>query len=148
MDPIGASSTWRWYGYENSWESIDGLKIQSVSGGGHSGGGVFISSLDHAKFGLLFLRDGNWNGNQLISKSWVDQLRQSSKANPSYGYMWWLNKGNRRFDGVPESVFYASGFGGNYIMVDQEHDLVIVTRWLNPPKLAEFLKLVMQSVKD
>ena len=49
---------------------------------------------------------------------------------------------------MPESVFYASGFGGNYIMVDKEHKLVIVTRWLNPPKLGEFLKLVMESVKQ
>ncbi|MEA1897692.1 MAG: serine hydrolase [Bacteroidota bacterium] len=148
MDPIGASSTWRWYGYENSWIDIDGMKIQSVSGGGHSGGGLFISSIDHAKFGLLFLRDGNWNGKQLISKNWIDQLGKSSEANASYGYMWWLNKGNRRFEEMPESVFYASGFGGNYIMVDKEHELVIVTRWLNPPKLGEFLKLVMESVNQ
>ncbi|MGI9544172.1 MAG: serine hydrolase domain-containing protein, partial [Cyclobacteriaceae bacterium] len=42
MDPIGASSTWRWYGYENSWVNVDGIKMQSVSGGGHSGGGVFM----------------------------------------------------------------------------------------------------------
>jgi len=49
MDPIGASSTWRWYGYENSWTNVDGIKMQSVSGGGHSGGGIFISTEDHAK---------------------------------------------------------------------------------------------------
>jgi hypothetical protein len=36
MDPIGASSTWRWYGYENSFVNIDGVMMQSVSGGGHS----------------------------------------------------------------------------------------------------------------
>ena len=44
MEPIGASSTWRWYGYENSWIEIDGQKIQSVSGGGHWGGGMFINA--------------------------------------------------------------------------------------------------------
>ncbi|RMG27574.1 MAG: class C beta-lactamase-related serine hydrolase, partial [Bacteroidetes bacterium] len=54
MDPIGASTTWRWYGYENSWVTLDGLRMQSVSGGGHSGGGIFISTEDHARFGLLF----------------------------------------------------------------------------------------------
>ncbi len=42
MDPIGASQSWRWYGYDNSWVTIDGWKMQSVSGGGHSGGGIFI----------------------------------------------------------------------------------------------------------
>jgi hypothetical protein len=40
MDPIGASTTWRWYGYENSFVNVDGSMMQSVSGGGHSGGGV------------------------------------------------------------------------------------------------------------
>ncbi len=39
MDPIGASTTWRWYGYDNSFVNIDGIMMQSVSGGGHSGGG-------------------------------------------------------------------------------------------------------------
>ncbi len=147
MDPIGASSTWRWYGYETSWVDVDGYRIQSVSGGGHSGGGVFISTMDHARFGLLFLRNGNWNGKQLISEEWIMQVQQSSVANESYGYMWWLNRGGRSFEGVPETVYYAAGFGGNYIVVDQEHDMVIITRWLEPSKLGEFLKMVMESVE-
>ncbi|CAM5224453.1 hypothetical protein [Alishewanella longhuensis] len=42
MQPIGASSTWRWYGYDNSWIELDGQRIQSVSGGGHWGGGVLL----------------------------------------------------------------------------------------------------------
>ncbi len=147
MDPIGASSTWRWYGYETSWVDVDGYKIQSVSGGGHSGGGVFISTLDHARFGLLFLKKGNWKGKQLISEDWVRKVQQPSAANESYGYLWWLNKGNRNMEGVPETLYYAAGFGGNYIVIDQEHDLVIVTRWLEPSKLGEFLKMVMESMK-
>jgi len=60
MDPIGASPSWRWHGYENSWVTIDGQHIQSVSGGGHWGGGMFICTRDHARFGYLFLRDGKW----------------------------------------------------------------------------------------
>ena len=43
MDPIGASNTWRWHGYENSWVNVDGVMVQSVSGGGHWGGGMFIA---------------------------------------------------------------------------------------------------------
>ena len=42
MEPIGASPSWRWHGYENSWITIDGQRVQSVSGGGHWGGGMFI----------------------------------------------------------------------------------------------------------
>ena len=147
MDPIGASSTWRWYGYESSWVNVDGIKMQSVSGGGHSGGGVFISTMDHARFGLLFLRKGNWNGKQLISEKWVEMVQQPSNANESYGYMWWLNKGSRQIEGVPNTIYYAAGFGGNYIVVDEKHDLVIVTRWLNPPNMGEMVKLVIDSME-
>lgn len=129
MDPIGASPTWRWHGYENSWVLIDGLKMQSVSGGGHWGGGMFISTRDQARFGLLFLRNGNWNGRQLISKEWIKMLREPTPVNPVYGYMWWLNTGQKFSSSAPESVFCAVGFGGNYIVVDQENDLVIAVRW-------------------
>tara|TARA_Y100001956_G_C4115690_1_gene184763 strand:- start:372 stop:1562 length:1191 start_codon:yes stop_codon:yes gene_type:complete len=143
MDPIGASTTWRWYGYEHSFVTIDGLKMQSVSGGGHSGGGVFINTYDHARFGLLFLRNGNWNGKQLISEDWIAKAVTSSEANASYGYMWWLNKGDRKWEGVDdESIFYAAGFGGNFIVVDKSNDLVIVTRWLEPSKIGEMVAKV------
>lgn len=146
MDPIGASGTWRWFGYSTSWVDMDGLKVQSVSGGAHSGGGIFISTADHARFGLLFERNGKWKDNQLISSEWIEMSTESSPANESYGYMWWLNRGSRAYKEVPQSVFYASGFGGNYIIVDQENSLVIVTRWLEPSKLGEFLKLVYQAL--
>ena len=61
MDPIGASNTWRWHGYENSWVELDGQRMQSMTGGGHWGGGMFISAWDMARFGYLFLRQGRWN---------------------------------------------------------------------------------------
>ena len=146
MDPIDASSTWRWFGYETSWVNIDGTKVQSVSGGGHSGGGLFINTYDHARFGLLFLGNGRWKGKQIISEDWIEQAVQPSAANESYGYLWWLNKGVRKIEGISESIFYAAGFGGNYIIIDREHDLVIVTRWLEPSKRPEFLKKVMDSL--
>jgi hypothetical protein len=49
-------------------------------------------------------------------------------------------------EGVPEHVFYAAGFGGNYIVVDQENKIVVVTRWLEPSQLAEMLKLVYEAL--
>ena len=148
MDPIGASTTWRWYGYENSWVIVDGIKVQSVSGGGHSGGGIFINTEDHARFGLLFLNKGKWEGEQLISEQWIKDVQVPSIANESYGYMWWLNKGERKWQGVSEKVYYAAGFGGNYIIIDQENDLVIVTRWLEPLKIGEFVKKVVDSISE
>jgi CubicO group peptidase (beta-lactamase class C family) len=120
--------------------------VQSVSGGGHFGGGMFINTLDHARYGLLFLRKGRWQNQQLISEAWVNAVHQPSFANKEYGLMWWLNETDR-YKEVPKSVYIAEGFGGNFIVVDNEHDLVMVTRWLEPSKLGEFMKLVIKSVE-
>ena len=148
MDQIGASSSWRWYGYDNSWVNIDGQWLQSVSGGGHSGGGMFISTLDHARFGLLFLSNGNWNGKQLISEEWIKKATSPSDANPNYGYMWWLNnsKGKRYWKKIPSNIYYASGFGGNYIIIIPDEKIVVVTRWLEPKKLYEFMEHLFKAL--
>ena len=96
MDPIGASTSWNWYGYEKSKILLNGAIISSVSGGGHFGGGMFINSLDHARFGLLFLRNGKWKNELLLSPEWIKLVQQPSENNESYGYMWWLNKGKKK----------------------------------------------------
>jgi CubicO group peptidase (beta-lactamase class C family) len=145
MDPIGASDTWRWYGYENSYVNMDGLMMQSVSGGGHHGGGIFINTYDQARFGLLFLRKGKWKNRQLVSEKWVNAVHQSSQAEKNYGYMWWINA-TQNWKGVSPGVFYAAGFGGNYIVVDQEHDLLVVTRWMDDTRIGEVFSLIVQSV--
>lgn len=146
MDPIGASATWRWFGYSTSWVNVDGIKVQSVSGGGHSGGGMFINTLDQARFGLLFLRNGNWNGKQLLSEKWISAVQKPSQAKSNYGYMWWLNRGKYKVSDIDESVYLAVGFGGNYIVIDNQHDLVMVFRWLEPGKMIEMIKLVLSAI--
>ncbi len=94
MEPIGASSTWRWHGYENSWIDLDGRRVQSMTGGGHWGGGMFISARDMARFGYLFLRNGKWVDRQIVSQKWIDMARSPGAANDGYGYMnWFLNSG-------------------------------------------------------
>ena len=147
MDKIGASTTWRWHGYKDAWTEIDGLQMKSVTGGGHSGAGIFISAEDMARFGLLFLNDGLWNKERLLSSQWIEEAITPSTPNVNYGFMWWLNKkGPRHMEGVGEEVFYAAGFGGNFIMVDRKNDLVVVTRWLEPSKVGAFMKLVQKSL--
>ncbi|HVW14682.1 MAG TPA: serine hydrolase [Mucilaginibacter sp.] len=145
MDPIGASTTWRWYGYDNSFVNIDGIMMQSVSGGGHHGGGMFISAADQARFGLLFLRNGKWKTRQLISEKWVKAVQQPSAANKDYGYMWWLNTG-KNWKNVSSRIYYALGAGGNYVVIDNEHGLVVVVRWINDSKMGDFMNLVEQSI--
>ncbi len=149
MEEIGASSTWRWFGYDNSWTNLDGQWVQSVSGGGHSGGGLFISTEDHARFGLLFQNNGRWENEQLIDPAWIEAATTHSSTNLNYGYMWWLNnpEGPRYWEAVPASVFYAAGFGGNYIVVAPEQQLVIVTRWLEPRQMGTFTKMVFEALK-
>lgn len=146
MDPIGASTTWRWYGYENSYVNMDGLMVQSVSGGGHHGGGIFINTLDHARFGLLFLRNGKWKDQQLVSEKWVVAVQQPSAANKSYGYLWWLNN-EIKWPALSAKIYYAAGYGGNYIVIDKEHDLVVVTRWMDDSKMGDVLNMIVKSNK-
>ena len=145
MDPIGATTTWRWFGYDDSWTEIDGNKVQSVSGGGHHGGGMFINTLDQARFGLLFARRGVWEDQQLISGEWIDRAKAPSVPNPDYGYMWWTLKGDADWGDVPDHLYYAAGFGGNYIIVDDQNDLVIITRWLDGGVLGEFVEKVYKA---
>lgn len=147
MDPIGASSTWRWQGYENAWTVIDGLQMLSVTGGGHSGGGLFISTEDMARYGLLFLGNGSWNGNQILDANWIQEAITPSAPEPNYGYMWWLNTpGNRQWEGIPVSVYYAAGFGGNFIVICPEQEVVMVMRWLEPSKVESFVQQVFAAL--
>ncbi len=129
MDPIGASDSWQWHGYENSWVKIDGEQMQSVPGGAHWGGGLWISTFDHARFGYLLQRRGCWGDQQLLSGQWIDRATTPSEVNPDYGYMWWLNTGRTRDPSMPESAFTAVGAGGNEIVIDSENELVVAIRW-------------------
>lgn len=147
MDQIDASTTWRWNGYDNSWVNIDGQMMQSVSGGAHFGGGLVISTIDHARFGLLFARNGAWNGKQLVSGEWIKMATKPSPANSNYGYMWWLTGTERENEGISKNLFYASGMGGNYVVIDRDRDIVIVLRWLNPSKFYEMTGMIMRALK-
>jgi len=144
MDPIGASPTWRWRGYESSWVELDGLSVQSVSGGGHWGGGMFISALDLARFGYLFLRGGRWGGRQLVSERWIELARTPTATNPTYGFMnWFLNtpspNGGRPLPSCPESSVTFRGAGANIVYVDWRNDLLVVLRWVDGGRLDEVL---------
>ena len=134
MDPIGASPTWEWHGYETSWVEESGQKIQSVSGGAHWGGGVWINSYDHARFGLLYLRRGRWRDQQLLSDAWIDHTTTPCAINPEYGLLWWLNHQDSMSDLACAASFAARGAGGNIVFVEPKKDLVIVLRWCGNPK--------------
>ena len=148
MDPIGASGTWVWHGYRNSYVDLNGRAVQSISGGSHWGGGLWASTRDHARFGYLFLRNGNWNGRQILTERWVYMATQPTDVAPQYGYLWWLNTDRRTVPSAPESSFFALGSGGNVIWIDRDHDLLVVTRWLDFAQLNVFARLVEASIRS
>jgi len=146
MDPIGTSSAWEWHAYRNARFEIDGKSMPSVPGGAHWGGGIFISSRDHARVGLLMARGGRWNAQQLLPESWIAASRTPCPINPQYGFLWWLNTGGGHYDQAPESSFFAVGAGQSTIWIDPEFDLVVVTRWNDEAKVNTLIGRVMDSV--
>lgn len=148
MDPIGASQTWRWFGYENSWVVLDGKIVQAVGGGGHWGGGMFINAYDMGRFGYLTLRRGKWRDKQLLSDQWVTWALTPTVPQPTYGFMnWFLNTDKKYLADAPATSFVHIGNGTNMIYVDPEHDLVVVARWIENGAMNEFVKLVLSSIE-
>ncbi|MBA2378438.1 MAG: serine hydrolase [Blastocatellia bacterium] len=148
MDEIGASSTWRWYGYENSWINIDGRIIQAVSGGGHWGGGMFINAYDMARFGLLTSRNGRWGAKQILSDEFIRQAKTPTPAQPTYGFMnWFLNTDRKLYANAPASAIAHLGNGTNIVYIDPDNDLVVVARWIDNSKVNEFVRMITESTK-
>jgi CubicO group peptidase (beta-lactamase class C family) len=104
------------------------------------------SCRDAARFGYLFLRQGNWNGRQVVSQEWVQEATNpSQELNQGWGYFWWLNRPGSlvSMDNVltpdydepsdlqlvpeaPEEMYWALGFGGRLVQVDPATDTVVV----------------------
>ncbi|GJD48279.1 hypothetical protein OPKNFCMD_0996 [Methylobacterium crusticola] len=145
MDPIAASPDWEWHGYRNAWTEIGGRPVQSVPGGGHWGGGLFIGALDLARFGLLIARGGAWGGRRLLSEAWIRAMLTPSRTQPGYGYLWWLNRGEAARPELPAAAFSALGAGANMIWVDPDHELVVVVRWIDKAALDPFLARVVAA---
>lgn len=145
MDPIGASRDWRWEGYETSWVEIDGRRMQSVPGGGHWGGGLFIGARDHARVGLLVTRGGLWGSRRLVPEAWIRTSLTPSATLANYGLLWWLNRGPAARPGVPVTAASAVGAGANVIWLDPAQDLVAVLRWIDGASLDGFIDRLLAA---
>ena len=145
MDPIGASKDWQWHGYSTSWTEVNGQRVQSVSGGAHWGGGMFISARDHARLGLLIARNGRWGDRQILPAAWVREMLTPSPTNEGYGYLWWLHRGAARYPSASGSSVFALGAGTNMIWIDPEHDLVTVLRWIDKTKIDGFFARLLAA---
>ena len=130
-------------------DRLDGRKVQSMTGGGHWGGGMFINAWDMARFGYLFLRNGKWKDRQIVSEKWIEMARTPGSANREYGYMnWFLNTGRKPLPSAPETSVTFRGAGSNIIYIDWQNDLVVVVRWISGGALNEFIGKVLAAASS
>jgi CubicO group peptidase (beta-lactamase class C family) len=94
---------------------------------------IYTNARDLARFGLLYLQNGVWNGERLISEEWIDFVRTPAPATKhrgnQYGGQWWLVPDDR--NDVPKSAYSTSGNRGQYVIIVPTHDVVIVRRGLD-----------------
>jgi CubicO group peptidase (beta-lactamase class C family) len=94
---------------------------------------VYTNARDLARFGLLYLNGGVWNGERLLSEEWIEFVRTPAPATREtgneYGGQWWLVPDDRL--DVPKDAYSTAGNRGQYVVVAPSHDLVIVRRGLD-----------------
>jgi CubicO group peptidase (beta-lactamase class C family) len=94
---------------------------------------VYTNARDLARFGLLYLQNGVWGGERLISEDWIRFVRTpapaTSETGKFYGGQWWLVPDDR--DDVPKDAYATAGNRGQYVIVVPSHDVVIVRRGLD-----------------
>lgn len=88
---------------------------------------AYATARDWARFGLLYLRQGNWYGDQIIDSSWVDFVRLPAQDSRGiYGGQFWLNRNHSAYPDVPEEMFFCNGFQGQYVFIIPSYDLIVV----------------------
>lgn len=101
----------------------------------------YLSTRDWARFGLLYLQDGIFNGERVLPEGWADFVSTPSAANPGYGAFFWLATPRRS---IPQDAYWASGAEGNRTMIIPSHGLVIAKNAWSPTK--DFYSLAAQIV--
>lgn len=107
---------------------------------------IFSTARDFARFGYLFLRDGQWDGKQVVPADWVARSTQASQVeNTNYGYFWWL----WQFANLPKGTYEAMGFATKRIYVIPSLDVVAVRLGDDDPAWSDdsFLKPIVDATK-
>ncbi len=149
-NPIGMDAEkWDW----KDFGKIDGTIVNG--GAGNKSKGVFMSAGEMARFGQLFLNKGNWDGQQIIPKHWVEDATspQVKKTVPNdntpYGFNWWTAG---TFPDAPKGTFAAKGFNNNKCIVVPEWKIVVARLGLDgnidDEKWNNFLKLIGEAVNQ
>ncbi len=110
----------------------------------------WATTRDWAKFGLLYLHNGIWNGQQILDESWIDFSKEPTNgSNGVYGGHFWLNAG-KKFPDVPKDMYSCNGYQGQYVFIIPSKDLVIVRTGLkeNPEfNVNDFLSDIIGSIE-
>jgi CubicO group peptidase (beta-lactamase class C family) len=102
---------------------------------------------DWAKFGLLYLHKGMWNGEKIFDADWVSYVTEPApNSEKNYGAHFWLNAGGKLPD-VPESIYYADGFQGQRVFIIPSHDMIVVRFGLANIDFNELIKGILAAVK-
>ena len=104
-----------------------------------------ITARDLARFGLLYLRHGRWNGKQIVPEAWVEKSSHASEMISSngldlggYEYLWWIDYGGVHFPEVSlPGIYSARGAGAHYLFVIPSLDMVVVHRTDNDPPVRD-----------
>ena len=132
-DPIGMGS-WEWH---TEGETETGIPINNGCTNVH------VNAHQLARFGLLFLKKGNWFGKQLLSSEWCSIAtsvqvspstpvfqgdRKAAEGSGSYGFNWWVNSPNglSRMPDAPLGVYYMSGLNHNVCAIIPEWNMIVV----------------------
>ncbi|MEN0046333.1 MAG: serine hydrolase [Bacteroidota bacterium] len=87
---------------------------------------AFANARDWARFGLLYLNDGVWNGERILPEGWVDYTRTLAKhSEGEYGAHFWLNQ-SAKFPSAPKDMFWARGFDGQYVFILPSQNMIVV----------------------
>jgi CubicO group peptidase (beta-lactamase class C family) len=147
LDPLGAGRDFLWQGYDDAWADVGGLRMQSVPGGTHWGGGVSISARDQARIGQLLLDEGMHAGAPLLPRDWVRRMQQPCAIAPFYGWLTWLNRDKAMFADASRESWFMVGAGGHYVWIDPTHHAVVVVRWIDPAHSPGFVTRVARALR-
>jgi hypothetical protein len=87
---------------------------------------IYASMRDYVRFGLLYLNNGNWLGNQILPEGWTDYTMEVANGSEGqYGSFFWLNQSNDYPD-VPSDLYMCRGHDGQYIYIIPSLELVVV----------------------
>ena len=108
----------------------------------------WATTRDWAKFGLLYLNKGNWNGEQIFDPSWAKYVATpTNSSNGLYGGHFWLNA-NGKYPDVPRDLYHCSGFQGQMVFIIPSMDLVVVRMGLSEDfDFNGFLREIILSIK-